>query len=109
MLDKAEYGRSDVITVSFELKNTGDREGTEVAQLYVQDLVGSVVRPVKELKGFQRLTLAPGETRTVTFDLPVAELAFWNIDMECVVEPGDFKLWVAGDSASGEPVGFVVL
>ncbi|MBQ8809036.1 MAG: glycoside hydrolase family 3 C-terminal domain-containing protein [Bacteroidales bacterium] len=109
VLDKAEYGRSDVITVSFELKNTGDREGTEVAQLYVQDLVGSVVRPVKELKGFQRVTLAPGETRTVTFDLPVAELAFWNIDMEHVVEPGDFKLWVAGDSASGEPVGFAVL
>ena len=109
VLDKAEYGRSDVITVSFELKNTGDREGTEVAQLYVQDLVGSVVRPVKELKGFQRVTLAPGETRTVTFELPVSDLAFWNIDMECVVEPGDFKLWVAGDSASGEPVGFVVL
>lgn len=109
VLDKAEYGRNDVIKVSFELKNTGNREGTEVAQLYVQDLVGSVVRPVKELKGFQRVTLAPGETRTVTFDLPVAELAFWNIDMECVVEPGDFKLWVAGDSASGEPVGFVVL
>ena len=109
VLDKAEYGRNDVIKVSFELKNTGNREGTEVAQLYVQDLVGSVVRPVKELKGFQRVTLAPGETRTVTFDLPVAELAFWNIDMEHVVEPGDFKLWVAGDSASGEPVGFVVL
>ncbi len=109
VLDKAEYGSNDVITVSFELKNTGNREGTEVAQLYVQDLVGSVVRPVKELKGFQRVTLAPGETRTVTFDLPVADLAFWNIDMEYVVEPGDFKLWVAGDSASGEPVGFAVL
>lgn len=109
VLDKAEYGRNDVIKVSFELKNTGDREGTEVAQLYVQDLVGSVVRPVKELKGFQRVTLAPGETRTVTFDLPVAELAFWNIDMEHVVEPGDFKLWVAGDSAAGDPVGFAVL
>ena len=109
VLDKAEYGRDDVIKVSFELKNTGHREGTEVAQLYVQDLVGSVVRPVKELKGFQRVTLAPGETRTVTFDLPVAELAFWNIDMEHVVEPGDFKLWIAGDSASGEPVRFAVL
>ena len=94
---------------SFELKNTGMREGTEVVQLYVQDKVGSVVRPVKELKGFQRVTLAPGETRTVTFELPVSDLAFWNIDMEYVVEKGDFNLWVAGDSASGEPVSFEVI
>jgi beta-glucosidase len=108
VLDKAEYGRDDVITVNVELKNTGKYEGTEVAQLYVQDLVGSVVRPVRELKGFERVTLAPGETRTVTFELPVAELAFWNIDMDYVVEPGDFRLWVAGDSASGESVGFEV-
>jgi beta-glucosidase len=108
VLDKAEYGRDDVITVNVELKNTGKYEGTEVAQLYVQDLVGSVVRPVRELKGFERVTLAPGETRTVTFELPVSELAFWNIDMDYVVEPGDFRLWVAGDSASGESVGFEV-
>jgi beta-glucosidase len=85
------------------------REGTEVVQLYVQDKVGSVVRPVKELKGFQRVTLAPGETMTVTFELPVSDLAFWNIDMEYVVEKGDFNLWVAGDSASGEPVSFEVI
>ena len=107
-VEKAELGRDDVLRVSFDLKNTGKCEGTEVAQLYVQDRVGSVVRPVKELKRFERVTLAPGETRTVTFELPVAELAFWNIDMEYVVEPGDFRLWVAGDSASGEPVEFVV-
>lgn len=109
VLDKAEYGRDDVIKVNFELKNTGKCEGVEVAQLYVQDRVGSVVRPVKELKGFQRVSLAPGETRIVTFELPVADLAFWNIDMEYVVEPGDFRLWVAGDSATGEPVEFSVL
>lgn len=107
-VEKAELGRDDVLRVSFDLSNTGSREGTEVAQLYVQDRVGSVVRPVKELKRFERVTLAPGETKTVTFELPVAELAFWNIDMEYVVEPGDFRLWVAGDSASGEPVDFVV-
>ena len=107
-VEKAELGRDDVLRVSFDLSNTGSREGTEVAQLYVQDRVGSVVRPVKELKRFERVTLAPGETKTVTFELPVAELAFWNIDMEYVVEPGDFRLWVAGDSASGEHVDFVV-
>ena len=107
-LEKAELGRDDVLKVSFELKNTGRYEGTEVAQLYVQDKVGSVVRPVKELKRFERVTLAPGESRTVTFELPVPELAFWNFDMEYVVEPGDFRLWVAGDSASGTPVDFCV-
>ena len=107
-VEKAELGRDDVLKVSFELKNTGRYEGTEVAQLYVQDKVGSVVRPVKELKRFERVTLAPGESRTVTFELPVSELAFWNFDMEYVVEPGDFRLWVAGDSASGTPVDFCV-
>ena len=107
-IEKAELGRDDVLKVSFELKNTGKYEGTEVAQLYVQDKVGSVVRPVRELKRFERVTLAPGESRTVTFELPVSELAFWNIDMEYVVEPGDFRLWVAGDSASGTPVDFIV-
>ena len=108
VLEKAELSENDVIRVSFDLKNKGKYEATEVAQLYVQDCVGSVVRPVKELKRFERITLAPGETKTVTFELPVAELAFWNFDMEYVVEPGDFRLWVAGDSASGEPVSFVV-
>ena len=108
VLEKAELSENDVIRVSFDLKNKGKYEATEVAQLYVQDCVGSVVRPVKELKRFERITLTPGETKTVTFELPVAELAFWNFDMEYVVEPGDFRLWVAGDSASGEPVSFVV-
>ena len=108
VLEKSELGKSDVLKVSFDLKNTGKRAATEVAQLYVQDCVGSVVRPVKELKRFERVELAPGETKTVTFELPVAELAFWNFDMEYVVEPGDFRLWVAGDSASGNPVDFAV-
>ena len=109
VLEKNELKASDVLKVSVSLKNTGKRTATEVAQLYVQDCVGSVVRPVKELKRFQRVELAPGETKPVTFELPVEELAFWNIDMEYVVEPGDFRLWVAGDSDSGNPVNFAVL
>jgi len=63
-------------------------------------LVGSVIRPVKELKRFERVALAPSETKHLCFKLPVAELAFWNRDMQFVVEPGDFQLWVASDSAS---------
>ena len=83
--------------------------GTEVVQLYVQDKVASVARPVKELKGFQRVTLQPGETKTVTFSLPVSELAFWNIDMKKVVEPGEFKLWLGTNSEEGLSADFEVI
>ena len=108
-LDKYEHNKSDYIHIDFDLTNTGDREATEVVQIYVRDLVGSVVRPVKELKGFMRVTLKPGETKHLMYDLPVSDLAFWNRDMEYVVESGEFQLWVAGDSASGEPINFKVL
>lgn len=107
-LDSREYTAADTIKVKFTLKNSGEYTGTEVAQLYVRDLVGSIARPVKELKGFQRVTLNAGESKVVEFSLPVSALAFWNINNEYIVEPGDFQLWVATDSASGEPVGFTV-
>ena len=107
-LDKTEYGVNDEIQISFTLSNTGKYRGTEVAQVYVRDLVGSLTRPVKELKYFQRIELHPGESRDVTFSLPVGELAFWGLDGRKKVEAGDFQLWVAGDSASGEPVVFTV-
>ena len=107
-LDKGVYGKDDVMGISFTLTNTGACEGTEIAQVYVRDLVGSVTRPVKELKAFERITLAPGESRTVALSLPVSELAFYGLDMVKKVEPGDFQLWVAGDSASGEALSFKV-
>ena len=107
-IDKAEYAEGDTIVVEYDLTNIGNYDATEVAQLYVRDLVGSVVRPVKELKRFERVELKAGETKHCRFELPVAELAFWNRDMEYVVEPGDFQLWVAGDSATGEPLAFAV-
>lgn len=107
-LDKVLYGKKDTISLTFDLTNTGKRSGTEVAQLYVCDKTGSVTRPVKELKKFERITLEPGETRTVMWTLPVNDLAFWNLQMEKVVEPGQFDLWVAGDSVSGDPVLFEV-
>jgi len=108
-LSSSELKKDDVLTVTFDLENTGKYEGTEVAQLYVRDKVGSVTRPVKELKRFTRVTLKPGEKKTVTFELPVSELAFWNIDMKKTVEPGDFLLWVAPDSQSGEEITFKVI
>lgn len=107
-LDSREYTAADTIKVKVTLKNSGEYTGTEVAQLYVRDLVGSIARPVKELKGFQRVALNVGESKVVDFSLPVSALAFWNINNEYIVEPGDFQLWVATDSASGEPVGFTV-
>lgn len=107
-LESCVLERDGILRVSVLLENTGNCVATEVVQLYVQDCVGSVVRPVKELKRFRRVALAPGESCTVGFELPVSELAFWNADMKHVVEPGDFRLWLAGDSASGEPVGFCV-
>ena len=107
-LDRGEYPVDGTIRVSFTLANTGDRDGTEVAQVYVRDLVGSVTRPVKELKHFERVSLAAGERRTVEVEIPVSDLAFWTLDEGMKVEPGDFQLWVAGDSASGEPLAFSV-
>lgn len=108
-LSSKELSSKDVLTVTFDLENTGKYEGTEVAQLYVQDKVGSVTRPVKELKRFARVTLKPGEKKTVSFELPVSELAFWNIDRVKTVEPGDFGLWVGPDSRTGEEVFFKVV
>lgn len=108
-LDASEYTSDGVITISFDLVNTGDFEGTEVAQLYVRDLVGSVTRPVKELKRFSRETLAAGESRHIEYTLPVSELAFYGADMIKKVEKGKFHLWVAGDSASGDPLTFEVI
>ena len=96
------------LEISFDLTNTGKYDGTEVVQLYVQDIFGSVTRPVKELKGFQRVSLKQGEKKTVTFSLPVEELAFWNIDMQKVVEPGEFNLWVGPNSAEGLQTTFTV-
>ena len=106
--DRAEYGKDDTIEVSFTLANTGKYDGEEVVQVYVRDLVGSVTRPVKELKHFERVFLKAGESRQITVSIPVQELAFYGLDMVKKVEPGDFQLWVAGDSDSGKPVAFKV-
>jgi beta-glucosidase len=88
-----------MLKVSANVTNTGPVSGHEVVQLYVRDLVGSVTRPVKELKGFQRIYLNPGETKTVTFDLLTSDLKFYDIDMEYTVEPGDFTVWIGPHSA----------
>lgn len=97
------------VKATVDITNTGKYAGTEVVQLYVRDKVGSITRPVKELKGFQRVTLQPGETKTVTFAMPVSDLAFWNIDKKKMVESGEFTLWLGTNSDEGLSADFEVM
>ncbi len=97
-LAKNRIGIADSTTVSFTIKNTGARDGDEVVQLYIQDILASVVRPVIELKGFQRVYLKAGETKTVSFFLTPEMLSMLDVHLNQVVEPGDFKVMVGGSS-----------
>jgi beta-glucosidase len=96
----------DAQSVSVEVTNAGQRAGDEVVQLYLRDVVSSVTRPVKELKGFQRITLKPGETKVVSFTLGRDALGFWRTGREFVVEPGKFDVTVGGSSAAGLTASF---
>lgn len=107
-ISASQLKASDILTVRCDIVNTGAYEAEEIAQLYIRDCFGSVTRPVKELKGFTRISLLPGEKKTVTFNLPVEELAFYNIDMQKVVESGEFNLWVGPDSQEGLQTTFYV-
>jgi beta-glucosidase len=91
----------DKIQISAEITNTGQQVGNELVQLYVRDLVGSLTRPVRELKGFQRIELLPGESRRVSFSLTEDMLSFTRADGTKGVEPGRFLVWIAPNSASG--------
>lgn len=95
--------------VSVEVENTGKRAGDEVVQLYIRDMAASVTRPVKELKGFERVTLQPGQKRRVEFTLTPAHLGFHNRDMRFVVEPGAFKVWAGTNSVEGLEASFEVV
>lgn len=108
-LSAQKLDMNGTLTASVNVTNTGKYAGAEVAQLYIRDKVGSVTRPVKELKGFERIFLQPGETKTVTFNLPVSDLAFWNIDMKRAVEPGEFTLWIGTNSEEGLSADFEVI
>jgi len=97
-LSSDSIGTEDTVDVSVRVTNTGKVRGDEVVQLYIRDEVSSVTRPVKELKGFRRITLDPGQTQTVQFELGSEALSFLNRDMQPVVEPGTFKIMVGGNS-----------
>jgi len=105
----AEVGLGGTITFAATLTNTGTVAADEVAQLYVRDLVGSVTRPVRELKGFRRVRLRPGEAVRVEFTLHTDELAFYGRDMQLLAEPGDFLAWIGGSSAAELGTAFRVV
>jgi beta-glucosidase len=108
LLDRATMTASDTLTVSVNVTNTGTRAGDEVVQLYVRDDVGSITRPVKQLRGFQRVHLEPGASTTVTFRIMRDDLAFYNAAMQHVVEPGWFTVWAGPSSAEGIEARFEV-
>ncbi|SPE55708.1 Glycoside hydrolase, family 3 domain protein [Verrucomicrobia bacterium] len=101
-LAKKTLRAGDSTRVLVDVKNTGKRAGSEVVQLYVRDLVSSVTRPIKELKGFRKVFLAPGETRTVVLDIPPEALAFYDLHMKFTVEPGEFEIMVGNSSRDSD-------
>jgi beta-glucosidase len=104
----AEIAPDGSVQVTATVSNTGSRRGTEVVQLYVRDLVGSRTRPVKELKGFERVDLAPGESREVSFTLKASDLAFYTADGKWETEPGAFTVFVGGNSRDLKEAGFTL-
>jgi beta-glucosidase len=107
-LSASEITSADSLRVSIEVTNTGTRDGSEVVQLYIRDLVGSVTRPVKELKGFQKISLKAGETRTVNFTLGKQDLSFYNAELKFESEPGDFQVFIGGNSRDVKQAAFVL-
>lgn len=105
---RPELSPTDTLIASATITNIGQRAGAEVVQLYVRDLVGSVTRPVKELKGFQKVLLRPGEQQTIRFEIPVQALGFTGRDLTYTVEPGHFKLWIGPNAISGLEGSFMV-
>lgn len=107
-LDKTEISKNGQLKVSVEVTNTGDRNGEEVVQLYIRDLVASLVRPIKELKGFEKISLKAGETKTVSFTINSKTLEFYTANKKWEVEPGKFVVWIGGDSTTTLKKSFTV-
>ena len=108
-LSSSEITSGDVLKASCEVRNTGNADAYETVQLYVRDDVGSMTRPVRELKGFRKILIPAGESRKVEFTLTSEDLKYWNIGHGFIAEPGTFTLWIAPDSASGTGVNFELI
>ena len=108
-LDRTSMTSDGRIVASVTLTNTGDRDGEEVVQLYIRDVVCSITRPVKELKGFQRVALKRGESRRIDFEITLPMLKFWNAHLDHVAEKGEFEVMIGGNSAETQKKSFEFL
>jgi beta-glucosidase len=109
VLSSTSINAKQKLTVSVTVKNTGNRKGTEVVQMYIRNEYSSVPRPVKELKGFKRIVLEPGKSENVTFTIDAEMLSFYNDKMKWVVEPGDFTVMIGTASDNTQSVKFKVI
>ncbi|PKP49713.1 MAG: beta-glucosidase BglX [Bacteroidetes bacterium HGW-Bacteroidetes-11] len=107
-LSKNSFKPDEKIDVKVTVTNTGNFDGKEVVQLYIRDMVGTTTRPVKELKGFQKILIKKGESKEVTFSIDIEDLKFYNYDLKFVAEPGDFKVFVGGNSRDVKEANFVL-
>lgn len=105
-LSSTSFMKGQTLTATVTVVNNGDYDGEETVQLYIRDMVGSVVRPVKELKGFQKIFLKKGESKSVAFKVTVNDLKFYTEDLRYIAEPGDFKLFIGGNSRDAKEVNF---
>ena len=108
LLSKTKIASTEKLTATCKITNSGSVKGTEIVQLYIRDKVGSYVRPIRELKGFQRIALNPGESKSVSFEIGNKELEFFTPNRKWEVEPGEFEVWIAPNAVSGESVSFEV-
>ena len=108
-LNKTQFKMGEPVEVSVTVTNTGDVEGEEVVQLYIRDLAADIARPIKELKGFQKIKLAKGEKRTVNFRLTEKDLSYWNSELKFKADPGNFKVFVGGNSRDVKEAGFELI
>jgi len=108
-LNKASIHPTDKLEIKVTVSNTGNYDGEETVELYIRDLVGSIARPVKELKGFKKIFLKKGESKEVSFTLTVNDLRFYNKDLKYIFEPGEFKVFVGTSSQNTKEAGFILL
>jgi beta-glucosidase len=108
-LSSSSMKATQSITASVNVTNTGSKDGKETVELYIRDVVGSITRPVKELKGFQKIDLKAGETKNVSFTISVNDLKFYNGDLKYITEPGDFKVFIGGNSRDVKEAHFTLL
>ena len=106
--EATEWQNGKKITATITVKNTGNRDADEIVQLYIRDMVASISRPIKELKGFKRIHLAAGESKEISFEITPDMLKFYNIELKHVIEPGDFQIMIGANSKEVETLNFNV-